>query len=123
MRPSVALRLVGAALAGWLLLSPAVAQDKRVALVIGNAHYKNAPEQKTRVNDATDAGAALARIGFAVTSLRNASGEEMRKALAAFGAKASLAEDAVVFYTGHGLQVAATNFLIPVDAEIGNVAD
>jgi uncharacterized caspase-like protein len=38
--------------------------EKRVALVIGNAAYKNAATLRNPRNDAQDVSAALQRIGF-----------------------------------------------------------
>jgi uncharacterized caspase-like protein len=50
-----------------LVLLPSLAQaEKRVALVIGNAAYKHAPELANPKNDATDMAAALKTLGFQV---------------------------------------------------------
>jgi uncharacterized caspase-like protein len=47
-----------------LLASPAAHAQKRVALVIGNATYKNAATLQNPRNDASDVAAALRRLGF-----------------------------------------------------------
>jgi hypothetical protein len=119
------LKLAGGAAiaAGLLAASPAFAQDKKVALVIGNSEYKNVFPLKNPVNDATDMGAALKRIGFEVTSLSNAPVADMRRTLKAFGDKARLAEIAVVFYSGHALQSDGVAWLLASDGQARNLAD
>jgi hypothetical protein len=47
------------------ILSPAAAQEKRVALIIGNGAYKNTAPLATPVNDAGDLSAALRGFGIA----------------------------------------------------------
>ena len=44
---------------------------QRVALVIGNSNYAHVPVLPNPRNDASDIGAALERLGFAVTRLEN----------------------------------------------------
>ena len=104
---------------GWLLIlnAPALAQQ-RVALVIGNAQYAHAPRLANPLNDAADVGAALTRLGFRVTKLENADYATLRHSLLAFTRAASVAEVAVVFYAGHGIEVDQKNFLVPVDAQL-----
>ncbi len=105
-----------------LLVNPAVA-GQRVALVIGNASYAHASSLANPLNDATDIGAALDRLGFAVTKLPNASRAELWDGLQKFSLAASASEMAVVFYAGHGIEVDKRNFLIPVDARLLSDAD
>ncbi len=96
---------------------------QRVALVIGNASYAHAPSLANPLNDATDIGAALERLGFAVTRIDNAGYTELRRGLQQFSLAASASEMAVVFYAGHGIEVDRRNFLIPVDARLLSDAD
>ena len=93
---------------------------KRVALVIGSAVYAHAPRLANPLNDASDIGAALSRLGYAVTKLENAEYDAMRRGLRAFTRAASGAEAAVVFYAGHGIEVDKRNFLVPVDARLSS---
>ena len=92
----------------------------RVALVIGNASYEHAAALANPLNDAADVGAALSRLGFAVTTLENASYSELRRGLLEFTLAASASEVAVVFYAGHGIEVDQRNFLVPVDARLAS---
>ena len=112
------------ATAGLLvLLATPVPAQQRVALVIGNAIYAHAPRLANPLNDAADISAALARLGFAVTKLENANQGELRQGLLAFTRAASVAEVAVVFYAGHGIEVDQRNFLVPVDAKLSSDQD
>ena len=107
------------AAAGLLALLPtATLAQQRVALVIGNASYAHAPRLANPLNDAADIGAALTRLGFAVTKLENADFATLLQGLLAFTRAAAVAEVAVVFYAGHGIEVDQRNFLVPVDAKL-----
>ena len=99
------------------LLSSALAAERRVALVIGNAKYKEAPLTNP-VNDARDMAAALQRTGFEVIMALDATQKEMNRAIAKFGDRLQQDTVALFYYAGHGMQVRGKNYLIPIDAEI-----
>ena len=105
-----------------LLSFPAPAAQ-RVALVIGNATYAHVPALANPLNDAKDVGAALDRLGFAVTRLENADRASLWRGLQEFALAASASEIAVVFYAGHGIEVDQRNFLVPVDARLASDQD
>ena len=109
-------------MAAALTAHPTRASD-RVALVIGNADYAHVPRLANPLNDAGDMGAALARLGFAVTILENTGSQDMRRGLQEFRRAASGAAMAVVFYAGHGIEVDKRNFLVPVDARFRTDGD
>src|ERR1700741_2567802 len=88
----------------WLLVQPAFAES-RVALVIGNGAYEKVPELPNPPRDAADIGRALERLNFKVTQVKNATAQEMRKAVVEFGRSAEGSDMAVVFYAGHGMEV------------------
>jgi Caspase domain len=92
--------------------------DKRVALVIGNAHYKNTPALANPINDASDVAQALSAVGFEVALKIDAGKREIDQALAQFARDSSHAEAALFYYAGHGMQYHGRNFLMPVDAEL-----
>ena len=116
-----ALSLVLALFSAILWDGPAQA-GKRVALVIGNADYRasNWARLPNAVNDATDIAAALGRLGFAVTSLKNAGKAQTVRSLGRFSEVAAGAELALIFYAGHSIEIDKRNFLIPVDASAEN---
>ena len=99
------------------------AGEARVALVVGNAGYEHAPLLNNPLNDAADVTAAFQRLGFAVTVLENADQSELRRGLQQFARAAAVAQFAVVYYAGHGIEVDRRNFLVPVDARLASDAD
>jgi hypothetical protein len=103
--------------AALALPAPAPAKGARVALVIGNAAYKDAPLANP-VNDAADVSKALEAAGFTVIRRENVSLKEMHLALREFGDKLARDATGLFYYAGHGMQVRGRNFLIPVDADI-----
>jgi uncharacterized caspase-like protein len=104
------------------LLAPSVAsQDapkaKRLALVIGNSAYKDAPLPNP-LNDADDMEKALKESGFVVIKRKNATLREMHLALREFGDRLDRQGTGLFYFAGHGMQVRGRNYLIPVDADI-----
>src|SRR5262245_12110670 len=92
-------------------------KNKRVALVIGNAAYKESPLLNP-VNDARDMAQLLKELGFEVIYKQNASQAEMKSAIRDFGNNISKGDVALFYFAGHGAQVSGENYLIPVDAVI-----
>lgn len=115
-------RRLAAVLCLALLSLPASAAD-RVALVIGMAQYKSVPALTNTVNDARLLSSALTSIGFDVTTLIDTSQEELREALDGFAFRAETADLALVYFAGHGVEVAGENFLLPVDVEVRSNKD
>ena len=95
----------------------------RLALVIGNSAYRNAPALDNPSNDAADLANALRGIGFDVIETRDATREAMANAVRAFSERIGSADVALFFYAGHGLQMNGENYLLPVDARIESAAD
>jgi len=94
---------------------------RRVALVIGNADYQSGGKLKNPQHDAEVVGATLRAIGFeTVTVAKDATREQMTDALRTFSIEAAKADWALVYYSGHGMEVGGTNYLIPVDAKLSN---
>ena len=103
----------------WLLLGamPLAWGAERVALVIGNGAYANAPYLTRPLQDARAMAKALGALGFSVTGpLLDQNKSQMDGALLQFGDRAQGAEAAVVYFSGHGMEVGGKNYLIPVDA-------
>jgi hypothetical protein len=102
--------------AGALTGGPAHA-NKKVALVIGNGNYAEAP-LKNPANDARAIAATLRKQGFEVLLKENATKTQMNEIVADFGEKLTEGDTALFFFAGHGMQVQGRNYLIPVDARI-----
>ena len=94
------------------------APDRRVALVIGNSAYNSVAPLPNPRNDADAVTGELTRLGFEVIEKRDLGVAAMRKALGEFEDKTAGAEWALVYYSGHGMELDGHNWLIPVDAEL-----
>ncbi|NJS35755.1 MAG: caspase family protein [Brachymonas sp.] len=92
-------------------------RSQRVALVIGNAAYKEAPLLNP-VNDAKGMAKALQEAGFVVILRENADQRSMQSALREFGDKLKAGGTGLFYYAGHGMQIKGRNFLIPVGANV-----
>ena len=97
--------------------------DKRVALVIGNSAYQNAPALMNPRNDAQDIGKSLRELGFTTIVATDLNRAGMDDALDRFSRTVGGAEIALVYYSGHGMQFAGKNYLLPVDARLANADD
>ncbi|MFH1339946.1 MAG: caspase family protein [Pseudomonadota bacterium] len=112
-----------AAAALLLVCQPAWA-EKRVALVLGNAAYRNVAKLPNPVNDGAVIAATLRGAGFdVVDSRQDLPAAETRRALRDFADRARDADIAVVYYAGHGIEVDGANYLIPVDAKLERDTD
>ncbi len=96
--------------------------EKRVALVIGNGAYTNAPPLTNPKNDAEDMAAALKALGFTVILGLDLDKRAMDHKILEFEKALNGADAGVFHYSGHGLQVAGVNYLVPVDASLESAA-
>ncbi len=107
------------ALLGWAgALSGAAAAERRVALVVGNSSYKEAPELANPRNDAHDLAATLKEVGFEVIEASDVDKRGMDMALANFNRSAKGATVALFYFAGHGLQYNGANYILPIDAKL-----
>ena len=87
--------------------------EKRLALVIGNANYDKGV-LKNPVNDARLIASTLDSLDFDVILKENlATKRDMTAAIREFGSKRSEYDVAFVYYAGHGIQISGENFLLP----------
>jgi peptidoglycan hydrolase-like protein with peptidoglycan-binding domain len=103
-------------------IAPVQAAGKRVALVIGNSAYTHATPLANPKNDVEDMAAALKPLGFTVILATDLTKSAMDRKILEFALALENAEAAVFHYSGHGLQVAGVNYLVPVDAELVTAA-
>ena len=96
---------------------PGQNQSQRVALVIGNSAYKDAPLSNP-VNDARAIAKALQESGFSVMTRENIDQRSMLAALREFGDRLRAGGTGLFYYAGHGMQIKGRNYLIPVGAHI-----
>jgi hypothetical protein len=98
-----------------LAAGPFSADAKRVALVIGNDSYQNAQVLSNARSDAKAVAKALESSGFSVTLKQDLTLKSMKEALRAFKAQVAGGDDALFYFSGHGVQFEGSNYLIPVD--------
>ena len=88
-------------------------QEKRLALVIGNANY-NTAELKNPVNDAELIASTLDSLNFEVILKTNIESQgQFKNAILEFGKKRPDYDAAIVYYAGHGMQLDGENYLLP----------
>jgi Caspase domain/WD domain, G-beta repeat len=112
------IRLVAIFCAGLVVVGAVPAQaEKRVALIIGNGTYTKVARLNNPKNDAAAMEAMFKAAAFtSVVRLNDLGAAAMKRALRDFADSVQDADIAVVFYAGHGIEVAGVNYLIPIDA-------
>ena len=110
-------------LACGLLIETAAAQPAKIALVIGNAGYTDAPALPQAKNDAQAMAQTLEQLGFQVILALDADKRGMDEAMERFGKRIENGGGAFFYYSGHGLQEDGINYLIPLASGIKKKAD
>jgi hypothetical protein len=97
----------------------------RVALVIGNSAYTDAPLANP-ANDAALMAATLRDLGFDVIEHTDTDQNTMKRAIRDFGdhlERSGRDTIGLFYYAGHGIQVDGVNYLVPVNAVIERESD
>ena len=103
--------------------SPMMATPRNAhALVIGNAAYSGSGRLDNPVNDASAISQKLRSMGFTVTTVTDASRQRLVQAMAQFRRSAASADLSLLFYSGHGVQIFGTNYILPIDVDQTDVA-
>jgi hypothetical protein len=93
--------------------------DRKVALVVGNAQYKNPSLVLLNPrNDAEDVAAVLRSLDFEVVLTVDANKRDFDLAMTQFARMATGADVAFFYYAGHALQYQGRNYLMPTDGEL-----
>lgn len=127
MRQMLKSSLILLALAAMAVSSPLCAQpqEKRIALVIGNANYSVKP-LATSANDAGLVAQTLQAAGFDVAGAGDLDEDSLRRAFRDFIDKAQASGPdtvAFVYLSGYGAQLEGENYFVPVDAKIVTASD
>jgi hypothetical protein len=117
------LLIIALSVIGILASSNVASAERRVAFVVGNGAYKNVAPLPNPSIDAKSMATVLRNVGFDVVEGTNLTRDQMTERLLQFGDKAQGAELAVFFYAGHGIAIAGTNYLLPVDADVKSEMD
>ena len=93
---------------------------RRIALVIGNDSYQNVSPLVNARADARAMAKALESAGFKVSMRLDLTERGMKEALRNFRMDVQGGDEVVVFFAGHGMQLGAANYLLPVDVRGGS---
>jgi hypothetical protein len=95
---------------------------RRLALVIGNQAYPRVPLKNPRA-DANAMAQALQKFGFHVDLSLDADLKGLNQSVDRFMASLRPGDVALVYYSGHGMQIDNENYLLPVDFVLKDEAD
>jgi len=98
------------------------ADNKRLALIIANSLYQNAPVLKNPSNDAKVVAQKLHELGFDVQVETNLDAKGFSRIIQGFSSKLDKNTDALFYYAGHGLEYLGENYLVGVDAKLQSEA-
>jgi hypothetical protein len=98
-----------------LSLLPPAALAARHALLIGNDTYQEVPALRNARADAEAMATALQKAGYTVTVMKDRNLKEMKDDVRNFKAHIKGGDEVIFFYSGHGVQIEAMNYLLPVD--------
>jgi uncharacterized caspase-like protein len=116
-----AARLMAGLLLATALSAPAAlgAEPLRgVALVIGESDYAVLPDLPNPRQDARALDDVLDDLGFDVSRVLDGDADDLRDEIADFIADAADADVALVYYSGHGVELGGRNYLVPVDTDL-----
>ena len=105
-------------LAITMLCAAPASAEKRVAIAIGIDAYDNLKaEQQLRkaVNDSRSAAGAFASVGFEVIRAENVRRLEFNRAWQRFLNRIDPGDTVAVYFAGHGVEIAGSNFLLARD--------
>ncbi len=85
------------------------------ALVIGNDTYEFVAKLQNARADAQAIAKSLSDLGYNVTLKKDLTEKGMRAAIRQFKESVNSGDEVLFFYAGHGLQLAGTNYLLPID--------
>jgi len=87
----------------------------RKALVIGNDAYKKVTPLLNAAEDAKVVAESLTTLGFKVSLKLDVDRKQFQSEIRAFKNQVKVGDEVAIFYAGHGVQIASTNYLLPVD--------
>src|SRR5271167_4525921 len=92
--------------------------ERRVALLMGNSAYPDAPLDNPR-NDVELLEQTLKAANFdTVEAYTDLGVSDMARVIDEFEKIADGSDIAVFFYSGHGIEMSGSNYLVPTDAKV-----
>lgn len=95
--------------------------EGRFALVLAVQEYETLRDLDNPLNDALAIATELDRLGFEVTLEPDRDARRTRRALEDFAEDASGADIALVYFAGHGVEIAGENHILPVDTDPSSI--
>jgi tetratricopeptide (TPR) repeat protein len=95
------------------------APPQRLALLVGNSTYQHVNKLKNPQNDVDQMAARLKVLGFQTDVKYDLDHDGFVTAVSEFQNKIEPGAIVLFYYSGHGVQVAGTNYLIPVTMPAG----
>ncbi len=92
----------------------------RKALVIGNDNYRYVPKLLNAAFDAQAITGSLKSVGYQVFAYFNLDEKGFKQALRDFRLQVEGGDEVVFFFAGHGVQIGAANYLLPIDVRGGS---
>ena len=90
-------------------------EERRLALVIGNANYDSIAKLANPVNDAKLIAKTLDSLDFEVILATDLDKGEFMSKVVEFGKKRADYDVGFVYYAGHGVQINGENYLLPTN--------
>lgn len=94
--------------------SPTVFANRK-ALVIGNDSYQKVSPLVNAREDAKVLAESLNSLGYKVTLKLDVTEKQFKSELRSFKNQVQPGDEVALFYAGHGVQIASTNYLLPID--------
>ena len=82
---------------------------------VGNDSYKAVAKLENAREDARLMAKSLTHVGYQVTLKLDLTEKDMKAALRTFKNQVDAGDEVAIFYAGHGVQLANSNYLIPID--------
>ena len=92
----------------------------RKALIMGNDNYKFIAKLSNAREDAKALAESLSKFGYAVSLKTDLTEKEMKAALRVFKSQVNPGDEVTIFYAGHGVQLGAANYILPIDVSGDN---
>ena len=119
--------LICALLLVFLLPQPATAAGnvtgRRAALVVGNSTYNHLSPLPNAASDADRIKGVLERANFEVTLGKDLDKRHLEETVLGFLRSLNDGDVALFYYSGHAIQVAGQNYMLPVDATLASSYD
>jgi len=94
-------------------------KKKRIALLIADQNYQDASlDLSGPINDARLIQASLVKAGFTVTVKTNLTLVQMNRDISSFLAGVDGNTVSLLYYSGHGVEIGGSNYLIPTDFQM-----